>query len=118
MTHNQLQAMCATWFWNTYRFTDWANMYYQNKNNSEDEVAGAVDKALGTRRGVSDTTLISFVVCHFIEFKVGKDKQSQEQWEFQNEVELRGHKYVIISTFEEFKNYIYGALGDYQSGKY
>jgi hypothetical protein len=38
----------------------------------------------------------------FCELKVGKGKQSPEQIEFQQKVEKRGHKYVLIRTQDEF----------------
>lgn len=110
MTELQMQAMCATWFWNT--FPSERRMLHCNMNNSFNRIAGANAKAMGVIKGVSDMELIVPGSVIFIEFKVGKGKQSEEQLDFMDKVDQRGHSYIIIYSFEEFKNFIHGALGN------
>lgn len=110
MTELQMQAQCATWFWNT--FPAERRMLHCNMNNSFNRIAGASAKALGVIKGISDMELIVRGAVIFIEFKVGEGKQSDEQIDFMNKVDQRGHSYIIIRSFGEFKLLIYGALGN------
>jgi hypothetical protein len=82
-------------------------------NNSFNRIAGASAKSLGVVSGVSDLEYIDFNgVVWFIELKLEHGVQSSEQIDFQAKLEERGHKYVIIRSFNEFKNLIYGTLGN------
>lgn len=108
--HDRLQYECVRWFSETYPAE--RGMFFHVKNNSVGMVRASMDKALGTERGVSDTILIGkgFILC--IEFKVGRDKQSDRQVRFEKMVLERGHRYEIISSLEQFKILIHGTLGD------
>ena len=107
----QLQAKCTQWYWNEFRFTDNKRMLHCNMNNSFNRIAGALAKALGVVKGVSDVEFIDYGgVTWYIEFKMISGSQSDEQKEFQAEVEKRGHKYVILYSFEEFKRFIIGRV--------
>jgi len=87
-------------------------------NNSFNRITGANAKALGVVAGVSDLEFIGENgVTWFIELKVPGGRQSEDQKEFQSKLEERGHKYIIIFSFEEFKRFIFkqvlhGTLGD------
>lgn len=110
ITELQMQSQCATWFWNTYPSE--RRMLHCNMNNSFNRIAGANAKAMGVVKGISDMELILPGTVVFIEFKVGAGKQSDEQIDFMNKLEQRGHAYTIIRSFSEFKLFIYGALGN------
>lgn len=68
-------------------------------------------KSEGMRTGASDTILLFNVEKYpnrqkpiFIEFKVGKNKQSKYQLVFQKHIEQFGYDYKLIYDFETFKN--------------
>lgn len=110
-TELQLQSACVMWFHNT--FPAHRGMLHCNMNNSFNRIAGATAKSLGVVSGVSDLELI----CHdgkiwFIELKFGNGVQSYIQTEWQYQIEMRGHKYILIHTLTEFKNFIYATLGN------
>lgn len=105
MTEQQLQNMCTVWFWNN--FHEYRRMLHHNNNNSHNSIKGAMNKAIGVVDGVSDLELIldgGRVL--FIELKIPGGYQSAEQKDFENKVTERGHRYIIIFSFEEFKNLI------------
>lgn len=111
-TELQMQSQCTTWFWNT--FPSWRGMLHCNMNNSFNRIDGAKSKALGVVKGVADLEFIDYNgVVWFIELKLPDGKQSEDQKDFQRKLEDRGHKYLIIRSFNEFKLFIYAALGDY-----
>lgn len=100
----QMQAYCCTWFWNT--FISERRMLHCNMNNAFNRQKGSEAKALGVVRGVSDTEFIDFGEVWFIEFKMPGGIQSPEQIDFMNKVLTRGHKYIILYSFEEFHHFI------------
>ena|SRR6187401_1862365 len=108
MIEEQMQAQCATWFWNEY--PKYRRLLHCNMNNQSHRIAGATAKAMGVVKGVSDLELIWFDVW-FIELKQPGKVQSEEQKDFQAKVETMGHKYVIIFSFEEFKTLIWKIIG-------
>ena len=109
MTEHQLQAMCTQWFWNTY--PTWRRMLVTIDNNSYNQIEGNKKKALGVVRGASDLMLISARAVFFVELKVGANVQSAQQKDFQEKVEARGHTYIIIKSFEDFKAFICNTIG-------
>jgi hypothetical protein len=87
-------------------------MLHHNDNNSYNRIIGARKKALGVVAGLSDMELIcDYGIVLFIEMKIPGGVQSSEQKDFERKVVERGHIYVVIFNFEQFKNTIYGALG-------
>lgn len=103
--HNKLQSECFLHFWNTY--PEHRRMMWMNLNNAPNAKLGAQYKSLGMVAGVPDISFISASgIFVGIEFKVGTDKQSTAQIEFQDRAQFRGAYYYIVSTFEEFKNAI------------
>jgi len=60
-------------------------------------------KKSGVLSGVSDLILIAMGRTIYIELKDYKGKQSPSQIDFQNAVELLGHKYYIVRSVKEFK---------------
>ena len=66
---------------------------------------GAKRKAMGMRAGFPDFIfLLPNKVYHYmaLELKVGKNKQSEHQKEYQQAVEQAGGRYVVIYSLEEF----------------
>ena len=111
MTELQMQAECITWFWNT--FPAYRRLLHCNMNNSFNRISGSLAKSLGVTSGVSDLEYIGENgVTWFVELKLPGGKQSPEQKDFESKLIERGHKYVILYSFVEFKNFIYGTLGD------
>lgn len=116
MNELQMQAEWSQWFWNTYPAE--RQMLHLNDNNSYNRIEGARKKALGVVKGVSDFEYIDYGgVTWWIEAKLPGEIQLPEQVIFQAKVEARGHRYIIIYSFEDFKKFIikrlyYGALGD------
>jgi hypothetical protein len=111
-TETQLHAQCFQWYWNEYRHGVWKQALHHNDNNSINSIEGNKKKAMGVIPGVSDFELVLPGGMLFIEMKIPGGKQSQEQKDFQEFVESCGHEYIIIFSFEEFKNKIYGTLGN------
>ena len=103
--HNKLQAECFKWHWNNYPNS--RRMMWMNLNNAPNAKLGAQYKALGMVAGVPDISFVSasglFVG---IEFKVGKDKQSEAQIDVQAKMSQRGAYYYIVSDFETFKEIV------------
>lgn len=105
-----LQAKCYKWFHN--HFPLWRKMLFHVDNNSWNAVIGSKKKALGVCSGVSDFILILFGEVIFIEMKTAKGEQNDEQKIFQEKVERRGHKYIILRSETEFINYITSKINE------
>lgn len=106
----KLQNECFIWFHNT--FPSERRMLHHNNNNSVNRIAGNKAKAMGVVAGVSDFELIVTGHVIFIEMKTLTGTLSDEQKDFMQKVIDRGHIYVVIRTIEQFKNLVYGALGN------
>lgn len=104
----QLQSRCVKWFDENY--PQYKRLYFMVNNDGWKGIGKAMaDKAQGTKSGVSDTILLVPTgnysgLC--VEFKVGYNKQSEAQKEFEKAVTDQGYKYVIPRTFNEFKTEI------------
>lgn len=107
----RIQAECVAWFHNTYH--QYRGLYFavQNENARTDSNAstGAIRKAMGVVKGVSDTLM--FVprgkwhgLC--VEFKSNIGRQSPAQIEWQFKVEQQGYRYEVVRSLEEFKKLI------------
>lgn len=108
-TELQMQAYCISWFWN--ELPAERRMLHCNMANSFNRIKGAQAKTLGVVTGVSDLEFIDENgVTWFIELKLPGGLQSTDQKEFQSKLEARGHKYIIIFSFEEFKSFIISRL--------
>lgn len=101
----KLQAECFQWHWNT--FPEERYLLHANNNNSENEVKGAQNRAIGVVAGVSDMEYYRKSKVIFIELKMADGYQSDKQKEFQQRVEAEGFRYEIIRSLEEFQNLIY-----------
>ncbi len=111
MTHDQLQARCAMWLWNTY--PQERLMWHHNNNNSLNREKGAIMKSLGVVAGIWDFEWITpggFMI--WIDFKVGRDRLSDKQVEFQTGILARSRMsfFFIVENFESFKSIIWKNL--------
>ncbi len=101
-----LQGKCYQWFHDEPPFLLWRKMLFHVDNNSWNAVIGSRKKAMGVNSGVSDFILITMFNVYFIEMKTPTGELNDEQKIFRERVERRCHKYVVIRTFEEFKEFI------------
>lgn len=120
MTHNQLQQKCWMYLWNTYpesRYLAWhtKNEDIPNKSETKKEyiVRRSQDKAVGLLPGVWDLVLYWKGVLFIFDIKVGKDKLSEQQIRFRDQVISQGGQAFVIETLEVFetqcKNIFYGS---------
>lgn len=59
----------------------------------------------GLLEGVSDTIIVSDNKVYFVEFKTMEGYQRASQKEFEKRVSDLGHTYVLIRSFEQFKEF-------------
>lgn len=109
---DKMNSECAKWFWNDPKLRSYRRMLHHNDNNSFNGIEGARKKAMGVVAGVSDFELIldrGRVL--WLEGKIPGGVQEEEQKDFMEKVESRGHLYIIYFSFVEFQKIVYGALG-------
>lgn len=96
--------------WFDYQYPTFKKLLFAVPNGGSRNVLEAVNlKKQGVRAGVSDLILLYPCIEYpfmCIEFKAKKGTQSDEQNEFQKAVESVNGLYVIVRTFDEFKNII------------
>jgi hypothetical protein len=97
----KLQAQCFRFHWNE-RPQERGRLFTVN-NNSVGKFEGAIMKAMGVVAGVADMMYLSDAGLIALEFKTPTGRQSPAQKEWQAVIEAAGYRYVIIRTFEEFK---------------
>lgn len=97
----KLQAQCFRYHWNE-RPHERGRLFTVN-NNSGGKFQGAIMKAMGVVAGVADMMYLSDAGLIALEFKTPTGRQSPAQKEWQAVIEAAGYRYVIIRTFEEFK---------------
>lgn len=100
-----LQTFCVSWYRNKYpdtRMLMWSTPNGGKRSKSEAKRL----KKEGVLSGVADLSLmIPNKEFHgfFIEMKVGKNTQGENQEHFQTAVEKQGYKYSVIYTYKDFK---------------
>lgn len=114
---SKLQQACIKWFDLQYRHLKY-NLHAIPNEGARTPANGARMKAQGRRAGVADLFFAmpkcfndkyeSTVIIHglFIEFKAGKGKQNENQIAFEKAVTATGYKYVVVTSFDQFKNLI------------
>lgn len=106
---HKLQAECIKWF--KYQYPHFAGLIFHIPNErKQSPQAGARAKAIGTLAGVADVFLSKpnklYHGCYF-EFKASvKNKQTDLQKTFENNVTAYGYVYVVISDFDYFVKYV------------
>jgi len=112
MRESTLQAECVKWFRYQYPF----HVIFAIPNGGNRDIRQAVTlKREGVLSGVADLFVMSASGGYnglFIEMKLPKTKQTENQVLFQANAESRGYKYVVCRTFEEFQETII----DYELG--
>jgi hypothetical protein len=105
---SRLQVSCVKWF--DYSYPKLKLNLFSIPNEGARTVAnGARMKAQGRRAGTADMFFAkSNYQTHglFLEFKIGKGKQSESQLAFEKAVKNEGYRYEIITDFDQFKNLI------------
>lgn len=99
-----LQSQCHLWHWNN--FPAERGLLHANNNNSYNAIKGNQNKALGVVKGVADMEYCKNGKTLFLELKTEAGSQSPEQRQFQALVEREGFIYLIIRSFEEFREAI------------
>lgn len=99
----KIQAEFIKWVQNTHPL--YRMRVFAVDNNSQSVQRGALSKALGVKKGVSD---LIFILDHgrviFVEVKTEIGKQTTEQRQFELMCKSTGHIYIINRSFEELKN--------------
>ena len=94
-------------------FIQYRELYFcvPNENSRSDSNAstGAIRRAVGVTKGVSDTILLIArgkwnALC--VEFKTDIGRQSDAQILWQSKVEAQGYRYEVVRSLEEFKKLI------------
>jgi VRR-NUC domain len=101
MSEAAIQQQCCIWFWNSH--PELRGLLFMVNNNSHSKYEGALLKALGLIAGVSDLLFIYNKTVHCIEMKTPTGYQSDEQIEWQENVESQGVSYYIARSLDEFK---------------
>ena len=105
---SKLQRECIRWF--DYSYPDFRlNLFAIPNGGKRNIITASIMKAEGVRAGVADLFLAvakSGSNGLFIEMKYGKNKQSDNQLEFQKCVFNQGYSYVVCYSFDEFKEVI------------
>lgn len=103
---DKLQIDCKYWF--DCQYPQYKLLLHHSPNEGllmRHDRDGAKRKAMGMRAGFPDSIfLLPNKVYHYmaLELKVGKNKQSEHQKEYQQAVEQAGGRYVVIYSLEEF----------------
>lgn len=105
---SRLQRICVRWF--RLQYPELAKLLFSVPNGgARNKREAGILKAEGVTAGVADMILLipsgGFAsLC--IEFKTDKGKQQETQKEWQKAVEKAGNKYVIVRSFDNFRNEI------------
>ena len=101
---HKLQVACVKWF--RFRFPKYKRLLWATPNGGTRITLEAIKlKKEGVLPGVSDLSImIPNKKYHgfFIELKVGKNTQTENQKLFQNDVRKMGYKYEVIRNFDTF----------------
>lgn len=103
-----LQEYCIIWFDYQYPHLQ-KNLFAVPNGGKRDKVTGAKLKRQGVRAGVSDLIFLYPTINYpfaGIELKTTDGTQKKEQKVFQKSVESVGGLYILIRSFDEFKNFI------------
>jgi len=103
MSESKLQIAMVKWF----RLQHPNHLLFSIPNGGKrNYITAAIMKAEGTLSGVADLFLARGNGLYhglFIEVKTTTGRQQPSQKEFEYLVSARGYKYVIVRTFDEFK---------------
>lgn len=115
--HNEesrIQQACVKWF--RYQFPHFARLLFAVPNGgARNAVTAAILKGEGVVAGVADLLLLVpnrhyHGLC--IEMKTRTGRQSDNQKEWQKEVESQGYKYIVCRNVDSFIEDVTGYLDD------
>jgi hypothetical protein len=96
----EFQKACVKWY--RLQYPKEANLLYMNHQNGRSLNEQSRLKAMGLVAGVPDLTLLAQNSVHFFELKVGNNKQTEKQVQFQSMVDVLGHGYYLIYELDMF----------------
>lgn len=111
---SKIQQGCVEWFRLAYPRLR-LNLFSVPNGGARRRIEGAIMKAEGTVAGVADLILLYpsrgyHALCIEMKSPSGYQRDTQKQW--QKAVEDYGYKYIIVRSFDEFReqvnNYIFG----------
>ncbi len=79
-----------------------------NRDKDTGKIIGMRKMPPGSRKGVPDILAVpnKSGVLHGFEIKVGKDKQSEDQIQFMNDLQNRGGQYIVITEIDDLIEYL------------
>lgn len=98
----KLQAECFQWHWGTYPHKRRTLFHVQQK--ARNKMEGSRFKAMGVVKGISDLIMVCPGKTIYIEMKTATGTQSDEQIDFQRQVEANGQEYYICRSLEQFQS--------------
>jgi len=107
-SEDKLQFEIIAWFRNGYclKFHKPRYCIFSVPNDGQNVVEQMRKKSMGLLRGVSDLIVLLEKICLFIEVKTVTGTQSDNQKEFQEQVEELGFDYYLVRSLDEFKTII------------
>jgi hypothetical protein len=103
-THDKLQAMCWQWHYNSYpEDRGYIRLIYSNPRN---KIQGAKLKAAGLTAGTPDMVWWRKKQDIFFEFKVGKDKLSDDQISTHEILKSVDKMVYVIKTIDQYIDYV------------
>ena len=115
MSEDILQSKIFKWYHNEYctKKNEIPHVIFSVPNGAFVSKREAMKlKATGLVAGVSDLIIIQPKRCIFIEVKLEKGRQSQQQIEFEKKVKNLGFEYYLVRSLEDFQNIIKKTLTD------
>ena len=121
MRHNEekLQEVCVKWWNLTFNSQPKMRVLLHHSPNGgfRNPREAARFKRMGTRPGFPDLVLSmkskdEKYIGLDIEFKFDKGRQTEYQKLYQQAIEEQGHKYVVVRSFDQFKEVIKEYIGD------
>ncbi len=113
MSHDQLQQKCWIYLWNYFpesRYTCWhtknEDIPHKNESKRDYVIRRSQDKSKGLLPGVWDLVLYHKGILFIFDIKVGKDRFSDTQIRFKEQIERNGGESYEIKDFESFVNVI------------
>ena len=106
MKHQEAELQKACIRWHSLQYPKDYYLLYMNHQNGKSAAEQGRLKAMGLVPGVADLTMLSRGRVDFFELKVGKNKQTDKQKEFQQAVEAYGYYYHLVYDLDKFINIV------------
>ena len=108
VTEAKIQQEIYCWYRNSFclNFHYPKHIIFSVPNESSKKMDTLFKMARGMVPGVSDMIIVRPDEVLFVEVKRPGQKQSENQINFQNDVEKLGYRYILTHSLEEFKNQI------------